>query len=59
MGPHGLYYSESSLIDTAQLDMTGYEDVESLDVSNFRIMSIGDLSTDFNEKWDNEIGTLN
>ena len=47
------------LIDTAQLDMTGYEDVESLDVSNFRIMSIGDLSTDFNEKWDNEIGTLN
>ena len=47
------------LIDTAQLDMTGYEDVESLYVSNFRIMSIGDLSTDFNEKWDNEIGTLN
>ena len=47
------------LIDTAQLDMTGYEDVENLDVSNFRIMSIGDLSTDFNEKWDNEIGTLN
>ncbi len=46
------------LVDTANLDMTGFEDVENLDVDNFRIMSIGDLSTDFNERWDNEIGTL-
>ena len=46
------------LVDTANLDMTGFEDVENLDVDNFRIMSIGDLSTNFNERWDNEIGTL-
>lgn len=46
------------LIDTEGMDMTGYEDLQDLDVSNFRIMSIGDLATDFNERWDNEIGTL-
>lgn len=46
------------LIDSSNIDMTGYEDVQSLDVSKFRIMSIGDLSTSFNERWDNEIGTL-
>ena len=46
------------LIDTSTIDMTGFEDVENLDVNNFRIMSIGDLSTDFNERWDNEIGTI-
>ena len=46
------------LIDASTIDMTGYEDVKSLDVSNFRIMSIGDLSTQFNERWDNEIGTI-
>ena len=46
------------LIDTSNIDMTGFEDVQNLDVSNFRIMSIGDLSTDFNERWDTEIGTL-
>lgn len=46
------------LISTEGMDMTGYEDLQNLDVSNFRIMSIGDLATDFNERWDNEIGTL-
>ena len=46
------------LIDTANMDMTGYEDLQTLDVSNFRILSIGDLSTTFNERWDNEIATL-
>ncbi len=46
------------LIDTSNIDMTGFEDVQNLDVNNFRIMSIGDLSTDFNERWDNEIGTI-
>lgn len=46
------------LIDTSNIDMTGFEDVSNLDVNEFRIMSIGDLSTDFNERWDNEIGTL-
>lgn len=46
------------LIDTANMDMTGYEDLQTLDVSNFRILSIGDLSTIFNERWDNEIAPL-
>ena len=40
------------------MDMTGYEDLMDLDVSNFRILSIGDLATDFNERWDNQIGTI-
>lgn len=47
------------LVDTSNLDMTGFEDVANLDVNNFRIMSIGDLSTDFNQRWDSEIATLN
>ena len=47
------------LVDTANIDMTGFEDIQNLDVNNFRIMSIGDLSTDFNQRWDSEIGTLN
>ena len=46
------------LVDTANMDMTGYEDLQTLDVSNFRILSIGDLSTTFNERWDNDIATL-
>ena len=46
------------LVDTSNIDMTGYEDVMNLDASNFRIMSIGDLGTDFNARWDSEIGTL-
>ena len=46
------------LVDTSSLDLTGYDDLKELDVSNFRILSIGDLSTDFNERWDNEIGSL-
>lgn len=46
------------LVDTSNMDLTGYEDIKDLDVSNFRILSIGDLGTDFNERWDNEIGTL-
>ncbi|MDO5141423.1 MAG: extracellular solute-binding protein [Eubacteriales bacterium] len=46
------------LIDTTDMDMTGYEDLAGLDVSNFRIMSIGDLSTDFNMRWDSEIGAI-
>ena len=47
------------LVDTANLDMTGFEDVQNLDVSSFRVMSIGTLSTDFNQKWDDEIASLN
>lgn len=46
------------LVDTANIDMTGFEDVANLDVSNFRIMSIGDLGTTFNERWDNDIASL-
>lgn len=46
------------LVDTSNMDMTGYEDILELDVTNFRIMSIGDLATSFNERWDNEIGTI-
>lgn len=46
------------LIDASTMDMTGYEDLKDLDVSNFRIQSIGGLSTQFNERWDNEIATL-
>lgn len=46
------------LVDVSGMDMTGYEDLQQLDVSNFRILSIGELGTDFNERWDNEIGVL-
>ena len=46
------------LIDVSNMDMTGYEDLMSIDVTAFRTLSIGDLGTAFNEKWDNEIGTL-
>ena len=46
------------LIDSSNMDMTGYEDLQGLDVSNFRIQSIGGLSTSFNERWDNEIGSI-
>jgi putative spermidine/putrescine transport system substrate-binding protein len=46
------------LIDTSKLDMSGFEDLENLDTTNFRIQSIGALSTDFNERWDNDIATL-
>lgn len=46
------------LVDVSGMDMTGYEDLQQLDVSKFRILSIGALETDFNERWDNEIGTL-
>ena len=38
------------LIDTSKMDMTGYEDLQGLDVSNFRILSIGALGTYFLRK---------
>ena len=46
------------LVDTTNMDMTGFEDIQNMDVNNFRIMSIGDLSVDFNQRWDSEIATL-
>ena len=44
------------LVDTGDMDMTGYEDLVIWMSGSFRIMSIGDLSTDFNARWDSEIG---
>ena len=46
------------LVDVSGMDMTGYEDLKDLDVGSFRTLSIGDLGTNFNERWDNEIGSL-
>jgi len=46
------------LVDTTNMNMTGFEDIQNMDVSKFRIMSIGDLSIDFNQRWDSEIATL-
>ena len=46
------------LIDASSMDMTGYEDLQGLDVSTFRLQSIGGLSTSFNERWDSEIATI-
>ena len=46
------------LIDASSMDMTGYEDLQGLDVSNFRLQSIGGLPTSFNERWDSEIATI-
>ncbi|RAZ90680.1 ABC transporter substrate-binding protein, partial [Klebsiella oxytoca] len=46
------------LVDVSGMDMTGYEDLQNLDVSNFRTLSIGSLDTDFNERWDTEVGII-
>ena len=46
------------VIDPALIDSDKKDQVASLDVSKFAIMSIGGLSKDLNDKWDNEIGTL-
>ena len=46
------------LVDTSDMDLTGFEDLQDLDVSNFRVLSIGSLDTLFNERWDNEIGAI-
>ena len=46
------------LANVSELDLTGYEDLKDLDVSNFRTLSIGELTSEFNERWDTEISTL-
>lgn len=46
------------LIDASKLDMTGVEDLATLDVSKFRTQSIGDLVTDLNKRWEQEIGSV-
>lgn len=43
---------------TDGVDLTGAEELMSMDVSNFRTMALGDLVTDLNARWDEEIGTL-
>jgi len=46
------------VIDPSLIDSDKKDQVASLDVSKFSIMSIGGLSKELNDKWDNEIGTL-
>lgn len=46
------------LIDASDMDLTGVEDLATLDVSNFRTQSMGDLVTDFNKRWENEVGSV-
>lgn len=46
------------LIDASKLDLTGVEDLASLDVSNFRTQSIGDLVTNLNKRWEQEVGSV-
>lgn len=46
------------VIDFSLLDQTQVTTISDLDVSSFRLSSIGDLSTDLNERWSSEIGTL-
>ncbi len=43
---------------TEGVDLTGAEELMSMDVSNFRTQALGDLVTDLNASWDEEIGTL-
>lgn len=43
---------------TEGVDLTGAEELMSMDVSNFRTQALGDLVTDLNARWDEEIGTL-
>lgn len=43
---------------TEGVDLTGAEELMSMDVSNFRTQALGDLVTALNARWDEEIGTL-
>lgn len=43
---------------TEGVDLTGAEELMSMDVSNFRTQALGDLVTVLNARWDEEIGTL-
>lgn len=43
---------------TEGVDLTGAEELMSMDVSSFRTQALGDLVTDLNARWDEEIGTL-
>lgn len=46
------------LIETSELNLEGVEDLGTLDVSNFRTQAIGELLTDLNKRWDDEIGAI-
>lgn len=46
------------LIDSANLDSPNSALLEGLDVSSFRVSSLGTLGTELNEKWDQEIAPL-
>lgn len=43
---------------TDGVDLTGAEDLMNLDTSKFRTLGIGDLGTELNARWDEEIGSL-
>ena len=45
-------------LKTDGVDLTGAEELMDMDVSNFRTQALGDLVTDLNARWDEEIGTL-
>lgn len=46
------------LIDSSNFESPNAALLEGLDVSNFRRASLGELGGQLNERWDNEIGTL-
>ena len=46
------------VIDPGMIDSDKKDQVASLDVSNFAIMSLGGLGSEIGQLWDNEIGTL-
>jgi len=46
------------VIDFAKLDKSLLPLIESLNINEFRIMSIGELSTQINERWESDISTL-
>jgi putative spermidine/putrescine transport system substrate-binding protein len=46
------------VIDPAAIDSDVVEKVLGLDVSKFSVISLGDLGSKLNEKWDAEIGTM-
>lgn len=45
-------------LKTDGVDLTGAEELMNMDVSAFRTQALGDLVTDLNARWDEEIGTL-
>lgn len=47
------------VISYDKLDESLTESIKDLNITEFRVSSLGDLQTTLYEKWDNEIGTLN